>query len=216
MAGGRPARSSLPSIAAIRSCARAGKRACRRCSRSRKRSRTRAPSSWRAALTRKPNKPVAITNANVFDAATGQSLPGSTVLIDGNRIRAVGKDGSVTIPSQAERIDAWRQSAAAGPVGHARPHRADRRHAAHGRWRHVRARPRERQRRDCCRSRSRSKTARRSDRASPCAASWTAAARTPGRPRCSSTPRPRRAARSRTTRSSATTASRSTARSSPS
>jgi hypothetical protein len=57
------------------------------------------------ALTRKPNKPVAITNANVFDAATGQSMPGSTVLIDGNRIRAVGKDGSVTIPSQAEHID---------------------------------------------------------------------------------------------------------------
>lgn len=56
-------------------------------------------------LTRKPNKPVAITNVNVFDAATGKSLPGSTVLMDGNRIRAVGKDGSVTIPSQAERID---------------------------------------------------------------------------------------------------------------
>jgi imidazolonepropionase-like amidohydrolase len=57
-------------------------------------------------LTRKPKQPVAITNANVFDAATGQSAPGSTVLIDGNRIRAVGKDGSVTIPSHAERIDA--------------------------------------------------------------------------------------------------------------
>jgi hypothetical protein len=58
------------------------------------------------SLTRKPKVPVAITNANVFDAATGQSVPGSTVLIDGNRIRSVGKDGTVTIPSQAERIDA--------------------------------------------------------------------------------------------------------------
>ena len=57
-------------------------------------------------LVRKPNQPVAITNANVFDAATGQSAPGSTVLIDGNRIRGVGKDGTVTIPSQAQRIDA--------------------------------------------------------------------------------------------------------------
>jgi imidazolonepropionase-like amidohydrolase len=57
-------------------------------------------------LTRKPRQPVAITNANVFDAATGQSVPGSTVLIDGNRIRTVGKDGTVTIPPQAERIDA--------------------------------------------------------------------------------------------------------------
>jgi imidazolonepropionase-like amidohydrolase len=57
-------------------------------------------------LMRRPKQPVAISNANVFDATTGQSAPGSTVLIDGNRIRAVGKDGSVTIPSQAERIDA--------------------------------------------------------------------------------------------------------------
>jgi len=57
-------------------------------------------------LIRRPKQPVAITNANLFDAATGQSLPGSTVLIDGNRIRTVGKDGSVTIPSHAERIDA--------------------------------------------------------------------------------------------------------------
>jgi hypothetical protein len=57
-------------------------------------------------LTRKPKQPVAITNANVFDAATGQSAPGSTVLIDGNKIRAVGKDGTVMIPAQAERIDA--------------------------------------------------------------------------------------------------------------
>ena len=57
-------------------------------------------------LVRRPKQPVAITNANVFDSATGQSAPGSTVLIDGNRIRAVGKDGSVMIPSHAERVDA--------------------------------------------------------------------------------------------------------------
>ncbi|HKQ14403.1 MAG TPA: amidohydrolase family protein [Steroidobacteraceae bacterium] len=57
-------------------------------------------------LVRRPKQPVAITNANVFDAATGQSAPGSTVLIDGNRIRTVGKDGSVAIPSRAERVDA--------------------------------------------------------------------------------------------------------------
>jgi imidazolonepropionase-like amidohydrolase len=56
-------------------------------------------------LTRKPLMPVALTNANVFDAATGRSLPGTTVVIEGNRIRAVGKDGSVAIPSQAQKID---------------------------------------------------------------------------------------------------------------
>jgi imidazolonepropionase-like amidohydrolase len=61
-------------------------------------------------LVRRPKQPVAIINANVFDSATGQSAPGSTVLIDGNRIRTVGKDGAVTIPSQAERIDAGGKS----------------------------------------------------------------------------------------------------------
>jgi hypothetical protein len=58
------------------------------------------------SLIHKPLEPVAITNANVFDAATGQSMPGSTVVIEGNRIRAVGKDGAVRIPSQARRVDA--------------------------------------------------------------------------------------------------------------
>lgn len=56
-------------------------------------------------LARKPLMPVALTNANLFDAATGKSVPGSTVVIEGNRIRAVGKDGAVSIPSQAQKID---------------------------------------------------------------------------------------------------------------
>ena len=58
------------------------------------------------ALTRKPAGPVAIVNANLFDADSGKSVPGSTVVIDGNRIKAVGKDGQVKIPAGAERIDA--------------------------------------------------------------------------------------------------------------
>jgi hypothetical protein len=57
-------------------------------------------------LIHKPLTPVAITNANLFDVATGQSVPGSTVLIEGDHIRAVGKDGAVNIPSQARRVDA--------------------------------------------------------------------------------------------------------------
>ncbi len=58
------------------------------------------------SLIHRPLEPIAITNANVFDSATGQSVPGSTVVIEGNRIRAVGKDGAVKIPSQARRVDA--------------------------------------------------------------------------------------------------------------
>jgi len=57
-------------------------------------------------LIHKPLEPIAITNANLFDAATGQSVPGSTVVVEGNRIRAVGKDGVVKIPSNARRVDA--------------------------------------------------------------------------------------------------------------
>lgn len=57
-------------------------------------------------LTRKPAAALAITNANLFDADAGKSIPGSTVVIDGNRIEAVGADGEVAIPANAERIDA--------------------------------------------------------------------------------------------------------------
>lgn len=58
------------------------------------------------ALTRKPTRPVAIVNANLFDADTGKSVPGTTVVIEGNRIKAVGKDSEVKVPAGAERIDA--------------------------------------------------------------------------------------------------------------
>jgi imidazolonepropionase-like amidohydrolase len=58
------------------------------------------------ALTRQPKGPLAIVNANLFDSLTGKSIPGSTVLVEGNRIKAVGADGKVAIPANAEKIDA--------------------------------------------------------------------------------------------------------------
>jgi len=58
------------------------------------------------ALTRTPKGPLAIVNANLFDSQTGKSIPGSTVLVEGNRIKAVGADREVAIPTGAERIDA--------------------------------------------------------------------------------------------------------------
>jgi hypothetical protein len=58
------------------------------------------------ALTRQPATPLVITNANLFDAATGKSVPRSSVVIEGKRIKAVGADGGITIPVNAERIDA--------------------------------------------------------------------------------------------------------------
>jgi len=58
------------------------------------------------ALTKRSAMPVAIHNANLFDAAARRMRPGSTVLWRGNRIEAVGLDGGVAIPADAERIDA--------------------------------------------------------------------------------------------------------------
>lgn len=59
------------------------------------------------ALTRQPKGgALAIVNANLFDSQAGKSIPGSTVLVEGNRIKAVGADGKVNIPAGAERIDA--------------------------------------------------------------------------------------------------------------
>lgn len=58
------------------------------------------------ALTRKPSTPLAFTNANLFDAETGKTIPNTTVLVVGNRIKAVGRDGKVGLPKNAEVIDA--------------------------------------------------------------------------------------------------------------
>jgi hypothetical protein len=55
-------------------------------------------------LMRKPTKPVAIQHARLFDANTGETIQDATVVIEGNRIKAVGRD--VSIPAGAEMIDA--------------------------------------------------------------------------------------------------------------
>ena len=58
------------------------------------------------SLAHRPSGPVVIRNANLFDAETGRSRPGTTVVVVGNRIQAVGPDGSVAVPAGAEVIDA--------------------------------------------------------------------------------------------------------------
>ncbi len=62
--------------------------------------------SMGSALAHRPTGPVAFRNANLFDAETGRSRPGTTVVVSGNRIQAVGPDGSVAIPAGAQVIDA--------------------------------------------------------------------------------------------------------------
>jgi len=58
------------------------------------------------ALRRVPDKPVVIEHARLFDAATMTMRPGTTVVFERQRIVAVGPDGSVAVPADAERIDA--------------------------------------------------------------------------------------------------------------
>jgi imidazolonepropionase-like amidohydrolase len=57
-------------------------------------------------LRRVPGGPLAIEHATVFDAEARRMRPGTTVLVEGNTIRAVGADGTVPVPDGAERIDA--------------------------------------------------------------------------------------------------------------
>jgi imidazolonepropionase-like amidohydrolase len=62
------------------------------------------------SLQRVPEGPIAIEHANLFDAETASMRPGTTVLIAGKSIVAVGPDGTVEIPAGAERIDATGRS----------------------------------------------------------------------------------------------------------
>jgi imidazolonepropionase-like amidohydrolase len=62
--------------------------------------------SLAARLARRPKHELAIRGARLFDPESGKSLPGTTVVISGDRIRAVGKDGEVPVPPEAEIVEA--------------------------------------------------------------------------------------------------------------
>src|ERR1044072_1519586 len=57
------------------------------------------------ALTRRPVAPLVFKNANLFDSETGRTIPNTTVVVEGNRIKAVGPDGKVAVPKNAEVLD---------------------------------------------------------------------------------------------------------------
>ncbi|HEY2747184.1 MAG TPA: amidohydrolase family protein [Polyangia bacterium] len=59
-----------------------------------------------ATLAKKPQRPLAIVHARLFDAESAQSRPATTVIVDGERFAAVGADRAVMIPPGAEIIDA--------------------------------------------------------------------------------------------------------------
>jgi imidazolonepropionase-like amidohydrolase len=73
-----------------------------------------------------PKQPVALTGARVFDSEKAAAQTGITVVISGNRIAAVGPDGSVPIPPGAERIDSRGQTVLPGLWDmHAHPSEGD-------------------------------------------------------------------------------------------
>ncbi|MFL6208999.1 MAG: amidohydrolase family protein [Pyrinomonadaceae bacterium] len=57
-------------------------------------------------LSHHPQGALVFKNANLFDAETMTTRPHTTVVINGNRITAVGPDAQVQMPVQAEVIDA--------------------------------------------------------------------------------------------------------------
>lgn len=57
-------------------------------------------------LSHRPAGPLVIKGARLFNAETGAVVPGTTVVVSGNRIQDVGRDGKVSVPAGAEVLDA--------------------------------------------------------------------------------------------------------------
>jgi imidazolonepropionase-like amidohydrolase len=57
-------------------------------------------------LAHKPKASLVFVHANLFDSESAQMLANRTVVITGNKITAVGADGQVPLPKNAETIDA--------------------------------------------------------------------------------------------------------------
>lgn len=57
-------------------------------------------------FSRRPAGGLVLEHANLFDSTSGRLRPATSVVIEGDRIVAVGEDGQVVVPPGAERIDA--------------------------------------------------------------------------------------------------------------
>jgi Amidohydrolase family len=61
---------------------------------------------WARELAHHPAGPLVVRGARLFDSTTATVRPGTTVVVRGDRIAAVGADGEVAVPPGAEVIDA--------------------------------------------------------------------------------------------------------------
>ena len=57
-------------------------------------------------LARRPHGALLVRNARLFDPREGTVTPGSSVLVEGSRISAVGADASLPLPAEVETLDA--------------------------------------------------------------------------------------------------------------
>jgi imidazolonepropionase-like amidohydrolase len=63
-------------------------------------------SRWAKTLARQPKGELVFTHCRLFDAPTARTIPNTTIVVSANRIARVGPDGGVSIPENAEVIDA--------------------------------------------------------------------------------------------------------------
>jgi imidazolonepropionase-like amidohydrolase len=61
--------------------------------------------SWAQTLTERPQGPLVVRDVRVFDSVSMTTRPGMTVVVQGERITAVGPSGEIAIPQGATVID---------------------------------------------------------------------------------------------------------------
>ena len=61
---------------------------------------------WAQTLGRQPKGDLVFTHCRLFDAPAARTIPNTTIVVSANRIARVGPDGGVSIPENAEVIDA--------------------------------------------------------------------------------------------------------------
>jgi imidazolonepropionase-like amidohydrolase len=60
----------------------------------------------RRSMPPRRDRPLAIRGARLFDPTDGSVRTGTTIVVEGNRVAAVGEDGGVPVPEGADMIDA--------------------------------------------------------------------------------------------------------------
>jgi imidazolonepropionase-like amidohydrolase len=61
---------------------------------------------WARNYAHRPKVPMAFTGGRLFDSRKAKATAGMTVVVEGDRITAVGRDGEVEVPAHAQVIDA--------------------------------------------------------------------------------------------------------------